>query len=360
MAESEVLKEREKNERIVDMEGLNSQPEQNAEKAEGVEEFVPVKIELSPEQTEVVMAKIQDINKPETGLHAIHASYDSFYERLELFKKDMAEGILGRPDGAPSNGALEINKNEWVNQVKKRKGVHLFFNMVGREIKSVDQSFWANRTRKDPICIIFDTNNFKEVDINNFIYNYDKEPDKSVPAQDRYLTKTFGRHGTSGLKIKVEKPTSSGYYREIKIPQYDMGYALNFRVSPRFFKGVLFRVDRKITEEDAKRIIEQAKDRLQKKREEDVKIYGEDWVLRYPSFYEEKRGFQQVMKDCGGIIEDIDENHIQDRVSDIVGRMLEACAGREDRLVPVYDMHGNMWWPKKIPYGKIQEIVYKD
>ena len=56
-------------------------------------------------------------------------------------------------------------------------------------------------------------------------------------------------------------------------------------------------------------------------------------------------------------IEDKDEANIQQRVDQIVDVMFKTYEGREDRLIPVYDVHGNMWWPKKMSYEGVKKMV---
>lgn len=292
--------------KIEDVQPLPSEPERR------------INSQLSPEAIEKIMKKVQDINEPETGLHSISQHTKSEKDRLDLLEEEMRSGILGMPY---IGGEVEIEPGgaKWLEKVKKREGMFLFFSMIGREIHEVEENFWMDGSRKDPVAIIFDTNSFKQIDIVDITHIHDKN---EGPALDRHSPKTFGTHGIEHFvefpKKKIEKPPKSGKYVEFHFPDRDMGNALNFRVSPRFFKGIVFRLDREITPTEIK-------------------------SRCYDSNQE--------------ITEEHDEVKIQKRVDEIVSRMRSGVGSREDRLVPVYDIHGNLWWPKRMSYDEVKRLA---
>ncbi len=292
------------------------------------------KFELSHEQLEIVMAKVQDINEPETGLHSIsqHSqSEEGLNKRLSNLEAELKDGILGQHN----RGESIDNREEWIKKAKDREGLFLYFNIIGREIKGIKDSFWMwEGIRQNPVALIFDYKNFKEVDIEDFTHTYDETGNNRRPALDIYPTKTFGRNGTS-----------SG-----NLPGFDMGYALNFRVSPRFFKGVVFRVDRKSIDEDFKEIEAE----LSKKYEEPLRRkYGSDYEmhLRHAVSHD-----MSIYRNTHKYFEVTDEAKMQERVDEIVAVMLNVNKDKPDRLLPVYDIHGNMWWPKRMTYEEVIKL----
>ena len=82
---------------------------------------------LSPEIMEVIMAKVQDINEPETGVHSISQHKKSNRDRLDLLEDEMKQGILGNKYPFTDTA---YDKRGWLEEIKKRKGMFLFFNII--------------------------------------------------------------------------------------------------------------------------------------------------------------------------------------------------------------------------------------
>ena len=80
----------------------------------------------------------------------------------------------------------------------------------------------------------------------------------------KYRTHHFGAYGS----WKVDK-------RGLPVPHPDNGFALTFRVATRWFRGVVFRVDRDITQEELSELWQREKKSAGGiKSFEQFKIYG--------------------------------------------------------------------------------------
>ncbi|MBI2356402.1 MAG: hypothetical protein HYV13_04330 [Candidatus Doudnabacteria bacterium] len=259
-------------------------PEEQSKAPENQVEF-----ELSPEEESQIMKKVQDINTPGMAVHAIlplldsrHFGRDNLKSRMIALDKILRAGLLGENI---LNASHTKNEEEWKIDVRKRKPVAVFFNIIGRDISTIDQrGTWMNRfddlyDTKNPLGIIFDLKTFKEDSSSDYLSS------NRLQRGYKYKNRHFGAHGRYG----------SHTYD----PAY--GFALTFRVPPRMFKGVVFRLD-----------------------ENSNKGPGLESNL--------------------------------DRAKEIAQLMLTSSNDRAT-LLPVYDIKGNLWWPRQLTYEEVKKLV---
>ncbi|MFA6918527.1 MAG: hypothetical protein WC244_00200 [Patescibacteria group bacterium] len=274
---------------------------------------IPIPPELLPEVVERIMEKIQDINKPGTGFHSVRILEDdnSTIKLGGILRK----GLLGK---------LNPNSPEqdWVSAVRKKMGAVVFFNIVGRDLRKIEDAHWFRPigTSQTSLGIIFDTADFKE---NTEIANYALDYDLGKREKLQYKSNTFGAHARPGSEREE-------YFEEgdRRIPDYSEGYALSFRIAPDRFKGIVIRAMAEQTEEEM--------DNLYKKQP-----YVPQEVLRKIHRYKEV---------------DDDESK-QNKANEIATLMRKIYGDRVDFLLPIYDAHGNLLWPRQISYNEVREIV---
>jgi hypothetical protein len=256
--------------------------------------------ELSPEFLEMVMAKVQDINKKGIGFHTIKTfNWDDVRDILQ-------NGLLGR-----TKGANKKNPDSWAKAVRKNKSAEVYFNITGRfkiimpkqdaagntlldeqgkEVEEalpavIENSQWG---AKESVTFLFDLNTFKE----NVQPQGDKDENrKKLPVHS--FTPNLGvpiRGVDEGNKPVVD---SQG------------GFELKARVAPRFFRGIVIGLN---------------------------KSY---YNLLSPA-------------------------EIRAKVDEIIKNMKDIYKDKQDLMLPVYDIQGNLLWPKEMSYEEVKEFLGSD
>jgi len=175
--------------------------------------------ELSEEERELVLAKVQDINEEGTAFTVVGGiEKKNFAENCDSLKDIFKDGLLGakRQEG-------ESRKDAWVRGIKERKTNEtskeqnsVWFNILGKTLnaqnkeilRNINESSYAKKPKS--LSLIFDTSRFKQVDDN----------DKRYLAPNTY-----------------EKALS-----DEELPEDDFGYTLAYRVPPRLFKGLVINI----------------------------------------------------------------------------------------------------------------------
>lgn len=273
--------------------------------------------ELSQEVIEAVMNKVQDINKPGTGFHAFSKAFDntSTEEILRVLGSVLKKGLLGRLNPSLEDG-------DWASAARKRRGAVVFFNIVGRDLKKIDASHWFRSSSSDPLPmgIIFDTSDFnEETEHSNYAIDYNLGQRENL----EYRANTFGTNFPGETETYHGKDTS-------KIPPDDQGYALTFRVAPRHFRGFVIRPMVERTKEEF--------DILSKERP-NIPLGALKTVYRY---YES--GDEEIKKE---------------KAIEIATQIRKIYGDNADLLLPIYDAHGNLLWPKQITYEELKKMIDK-
>lgn len=273
--------------------------------------------ELSPEMIEKIMEKVGDINAEGIAVHAITKK-----EKFIVLKRELEEGLLGQPFTKKKN----ISKEEWTKLAKKRDQLLVFFNIVGRDIESVEESVWlCSRGFENRIGIIFDPSLFRE---DAKVANYAPYPSSPYHGELKYKTKMFGAN-------RPELEQRRGFYpaKEYKgPPQSEEGYALSFRVAPRWFRGIVFRIDRVKREPTA----------------DEIEVAKRLSPLATP---------KNLRIELTTYEEETNEEEKKHRVNEILSVMKKTYKEKETSFLPIYDIHGNLHWPKKMSYDDVKKLV---
>lgn len=253
---------------------------------------------LTPEIIENVMSRVQDINKNGTAYTGVvrdqGGKIKSEEQRLGEFQHVLQEGLLGSPDYNPYG----VEKDRWVHNMKnleKRKELVVHFNIVGRTQDHIPE----NSTQ------ILETLFMNGPNCIGIIFDdqsfkevkLEKEPFKNKGGKTKYAI--WGEEDEQGRRM----------------PSLEMGFVLSHRVAPRFFRGIVF---------------------------------GEPAGPVNPE--ETKKGPWRIPKDTR-------PEAIAKRAEEIIFAILNAYKDKPELLIPVYDIYGNLWWPKKMKYEEIKKLV---
>ncbi|MCX6731722.1 MAG: hypothetical protein NTX55_01915 [Candidatus Parcubacteria bacterium] len=230
---------------------------------------------------------------------------ESLSKKLRLILKD---GILG---GTPTGSNKTTSKEDWVKAVRKDKqGRNVFFNIVGR-FREGETGVGRVRARQ-PVSEMAKTMYFTDYAGNL------GEPDDVIAFMfdNSRMEETFkDQKPVSGKRAyrKGDREKDSFYATDVwDNPYSEYGFAGPSRIPPRLFKGIVFAVTDKRKNE-------------------------------YGSVAEK--------------VYSVDEKKWEKYANNIVNIMLETYRGQPEKLIPIYDIRGNLWWPNKIPYVKVRKTV---
>ena len=263
-------------------------------------------VEISPDTLKVVMDKIQDINEVGTAFHVIGLDHSqgSRSSSDESIQSALENGLLGWHYNG-ERGDTE----EWTKNVRQRKYTPLFFNIIGRDSRSaysnitrMEDSYWVKNS-ENSATIIFDATAFKE-----YIQNAHKK-------QGNTKTYTTQHQSDAAQPINMWRKSSEEqeYQRYLaKLPaelreefKYEMiavhdddGFVLFSRVAPRFFKGICLKIEN-----------------------------GENG-----------------------------STEIQKKIEAIIKVMKKIFGEHKELYIPIYDIHGNLLWPKFIEHEQVKAM----
>lgn len=299
-------------------------------------ELTQADFRLTPEIEAMIMEKVQDINEHGTGVHALIYTQSSLGKhpehpkveverkkfdqealsyRIETLRRILKTGLLGVKRSKTDKEPVEeksSSKEPWVKNVKERADVLVFFNIIGRDAKRVEDAYGASFGAQDSILVIFTTKPFKEE--TEEILAKGPEPKNLPPHRvdgyydyDRGLGKKY-KVGHFGAKSAFE-------YDEKGLPKpgMDDGFALSFRVAPGWFRGIIFRVGKS------------------------------------PDTY-------NFLDTEPSKLADSNKSTYDMRSKEIALAMISSVKD-PSKLLPVYDVFGNMYWPKQMTYDEVKKFV---
>ena len=161
---------------------------------------------------------------------------------------------------------------------------------------------WARFARIREGVVYF--NIINEVQKESFIKNsYWVNNSNSEKTIIMFDLKPFKKVEKSGLKKKNRSYQIGSNPYEDKIISTEDGYELSFRVAPRYFCGLIFKP--------------------QGKSNRDV-----------------------VGTDEGKLLQ-----------KELLTQMKDGLKDKNESFIPIYDIHGNLWWPKQMSYKEVKKFV---
>lgn len=278
--------------------------------------------ELTLEQIEKIMVKVQDINLPEIAFHTII----SLNRRGGILRSVLKDGILGIDTETRREAKYKSDfdqRQTWITDMKRKgKLPKVWFDISGRYTQSaptMKDSFWLrerNVTKPLSVTLVFDLSKFKDPIGTRDSYNEELkkltdagslDPKKDFIKQNSKLRNympadTQGPCITDGSFFYAEK--RSGKARG----GWDSGYVLFSRIPPRLFQGIVIRYYGKVGK------------------------YGED-------------------------VEETNRSILEEKALEIVNEMLSVDKDKPDLLLPIYDAQGNLLWPKQMSYEEVKRFV---
>ncbi|MDO8529475.1 MAG: hypothetical protein Q7S18_02295 [bacterium] len=307
------------------------------ERDEGKLEIETVEKELSPEALKEIMSKAMDINKRGTAFSVISPEYptpklESGESKLESILKNGLIGTSPEQPGIDRAGFYnKTNKDIYVDLLKKRIKTEVYFNIIGRTVgddpwryKRIDEYGYYFHLPKQTMAVLFDISNFKETIVEG----------KHKLPEPHFFSVYEGDYGDPSRLDRNENGEILAYS--------DYGFHLSPRVPPRYFKGIVFHMRRKLEHEEyEKKIKKMLEENIRKKYATSCE-QDENWLRK-----EEKFRYD----------EEFEPQKLTERASEIAREMLNADKEKLERMIPIYDVRGNMWWPKQMSYEEVKKFA---
>lgn len=305
---------------------LKSEPEQKVPESE--QKLEKLEEEPSPEIIEKIMDKVQDIDA--NGTAYTYISDPLFFESLE--KDDVSERTRlifehGKFGFGTWKWLIDSEKLNFSDAIKERRKVRnqegVYFNIIGRsmlnddiiekeqgkssEIPSMIRSVYT----ENGISIIFDKSFIREVSLNDYRNFYSE---KFKPKVKEYFA-DFNSGDSDYRKISWDKINS---LNEVKIDS-SWGFYTRSRIPPRSFRGI---------------------------------VISRRFKPKYP-------GFTYSHPEQVKIIDESEEE--LKRLSDVAKKlkklMIELYKEKPELLLPIYDICGNLLYPKQMNYEEVKKFV---
>ncbi len=296
--------------------------------------------ELPANQVESILRKALDIDEDNTAFSIVN---DEQCEQI------FQTGLVGNT--IDTRFKVRLNPlNEWEENVKKRNAV-VQFNIVGREQGNVSKtsagtrmsrSYWVHPGR---VGILFKISRFREL-----VPRYMVTIQKPHTFRGNDTTPVWNRVHDFKADTPIDDPLLQRNMRGLKhvtpegkpIIHGEFGFVLSPRVAPRLFTGVVFTPGRLHTEAEIQQRLEEVR----------TTPWGSDAIRkRQMEFVEQTMRHGQGRYARSGTINAED---IRRQVEELASMQLHAHLDHPERLLPIYDTDGNMYWPKSIPYAELK------
>lgn len=284
-----------------------------------------VEKELSPEQIEKIMEKVQDINKFGTAYRGIKGF--NLVQHNGLIDTAILRGGFGGIPHEKGINAKELREVEKRYGLKfEQKGV-VFFHIIGRtidipddldtfDLKTGDEAFLPN-IRPGNVSFIFSLDDYKEVVGWGTPSAVEKYNESGFPTRYGLRDREYSIQGFFFSypdeiiqKYKPHEEISEEDKKKIKTPK-EFGFIITGRVTPDKFRGI---------------VIGTGKSKEEIEQEGRLNLEKERSVLKI----------------------DILAKQIKD----------EFEKTKEDHsLLPIYDVHGNLLWPKQMNYAEVKKLA---
>lgn len=327
------------------MKSKESKIEKIVSKKEEVSKEANLEQELSPEVIEKTMEKVQDTNAKGLAYSVI---------KNENLEQILNQGLLGT-----LTPREDITPAKWIRYGPERRTSVVYFSIVGRRYGrywqpnelEIRNSLLMSVYSEPRIAIILDLTHFKEEIPSSLRSRLEK---RIIPrsntfwcddpmVEESWERNFFGlrprdRKILERIKSEREDITEKGEPKSSS----DYGFALSPRVAPRLFRGIVCKAVRKKTDEE---IIQDIKKRVSQ---------GDIFIPGYPDL---ERMKEAEKKENYYSYTDKDPEIIRKMVEKTVFLMRKIYKGKEHLLLPIYDVHGNLWWPKKMSYEEVKRFV---
>ncbi len=274
-----------------------------------------------------------DINQKGNAYSIVSWEYPTpiIKRNISRLESILRNGLLGTAS-IQRNGGFGVNttKFDYGNLLAEGHKRSVFFHILGRlsgdhdqSYKSIDQNGYLLGDPKNQIGILFDLSLFQE----GQSYGLGALPKKDDGENGVYRAYNNQKGLAPGEALAYS----------------DYGFVISPMISPEHFLGIIFKRNKELTpQEHEKRIEHEVAKNIQMHREGksisyyemDRDHYREDWRYRF--------------------IEENNPEKLEQRANEIASEILNVNTGQPDLIIPVFDIHGNMWWPEKVPYTELK------
>jgi hypothetical protein len=333
--------------------------------------------DLNPEALEIIMKKVRDIDAPGqafTFYVPIHSLDDgeNFFDTVQDTGEEtlvgiLQNGILGHdksveinPTVGPATGGVGNWKKDskvttWKEQMQARKSnIQVHFNITGRVQLSNPSINNGNFSKREVArTTLWSSRRFGFLYAINALNEINFRSDK--------LKATQFRENDTGVD------TPWGQDRKKMKVNDEFGFVLKNRVAPRWLRGIVMNFWRprysKAMLDDLliKKIIKHKEDYNQEPSAFDIsKMKSEitDSILKNEekewsdlTLPFENKYFPRQMQ-----IQETDSDAQDEQVLFVAETMMKALPNKIELWLPIYDLNGNLRWPKKIKYEEIKKL----
>jgi len=271
--------------------------------------------EISPEAIESIMNKVQDLNKNGTafthiGLYTdqplVNAVTNLKYNNSEILKNILKDGLIGIPAGFRGRtGSYEENrqaKELWYQRRRIEKDYPglIYFNILGRTTSDITEI--KERLEK----INFPTNQMLDMGYGSFAHMGGIKLIVDVSS--------FEVKDHDGQEIKDDKDNRAG------APACTInGLTVFDRIAPRFFRGIVIQ-NKKVN-------------------------------------YLDRRNYFLLPSEI--TIDKMNKETLNEILNVIASSMKEFYKKKSNLMVPVYDIEGNLLWPRQMSYEELRKFTKK-
>jgi len=300
-----------------------------------------VKKELSPEVVEKIMEKVQDINKFGTAVT---------FKDIESLDSVLKSGLLGSVPKSVLRFADDkfrelISQYEqnyerpaaWAKIFRKTKANVVWFNIVGRFLSekvkkgSSDQTMhdlYPEGIESDFFCAILDVSRFKEVNAGPWVHS---PVENSVPKLDTFRSDDSTLYGV--LKLL--------FGESIPVP-----------------------LDDRLRKENIGRLLIEKKAEVDNFLNSDIAIGNKIKTAADLKDFFTEDGFTRSTKDYGFVFNGRVAPRLikglvieKETLKMIEEKILEIYEDKQSLLMPIYDIDGNLLWPKKMSEEEVKKFV---
>lgn len=322
---------------------------------------------ISSEVLEGILEKVSDINEKGNGVTSV-GHWDETGSLSIKLETILELGVLGFDKSKHDRSVIDFPKNDtemeayksalkekWYQEARKYRLGNPWINVVGRDIENVSQSWVKN---KGSVGIILDLSNMNEAIPIGTQENGDEEVYKKLKVN----------HFKKKLSL-VTYPNERTYYPDS--PLYNkVGYVLNklgktaesidyedLKDELNQIRGKANQID--ITEEQLSGIIE---DVFNAGSIENIFTNGKNNYSTYSALEGFVAGRRIAPREFKGIV--VNTEHLEDleaELKNIIETMFKTSETKgKELLLPIYDLNGNMLWPKKMSHEEIVQIKEKE
>ena len=296
--------------------------------------------ELTGEQLESVIRKVQDINRPGIAFSAISLS-----ETADL-KNIFRAGLLGDSGERKSEDQFRpITPASWAASTRKRRDTALYVNITGRGWRpnQKDPDCEIAQTSKrmgefigaTPVVVLFDIKPYRELSVTG--ESLATGPVHTFIADDPRLRREWEWLSPE----EKERRFTTGKQKQL-IPSSEYGFKLFHRIAPRDFLGIVIKPYRKLTMEQLS-----------------------EWAAEYDIHLEDEEGLITLLKDnetllfqtIGDKLEDNSPEGSKTQAGSVILAMMQENLKRPELNVPIYDRRGNLIWPKQMSHEEVKKFV---